>query len=56
VGLMDESMEHPFIIASAELFKGFHVGDRVEFDMKSTDDALLVIAVRPIQKKTKKKP
>jgi Cu/Ag efflux protein CusF len=47
VGLMDESMEHPFIVASTGLFKGLKPGDRVNFEMKSTEDALLVISLRP---------
>jgi Cu/Ag efflux protein CusF len=48
VGLMDERMEMPFIAASTELFKGVKPGDRVEFDMKSTADALLVTGLRPL--------
>jgi Cu/Ag efflux protein CusF len=47
VGLMDEKMEMPFIAASADLFRGLKPGDRVEFGLKSTDDALLVIYLRP---------
>jgi hypothetical protein len=46
VGLMDESMEHPFIAASADLFAGLKPGDRVAFGLKSTEDALLVIVLR----------
>ena len=48
VGLMDEKMEMPFIAASTELFKGLKAGDRVEFGLKSTPDALLVISLRPL--------
>jgi Cu/Ag efflux protein CusF len=48
VGLMDEKMEMPFIAASTELFKGLKPGDRVEFGLKSTPDALLVISLRPL--------
>ena len=48
VGLMDEKMEMPFIAASTDLFKGLKPGDRVAFDLKSTDDALLVIALRRV--------
>jgi len=46
VGLMDETMSMPFIAASADLFKGLKPGDRVEFGLKSTEDALLVIVLR----------
>jgi Cu/Ag efflux protein CusF len=48
VGLMDEKMSMPFIAASAALFKGLKPGDRVEFDLKSTPDALLVISLRRV--------
>jgi hypothetical protein len=47
VGLMDERMEMPFIVASTDLFQGIKPGDRVEFGLKSTSDALLVIYLRP---------
>jgi Cu/Ag efflux protein CusF len=47
VGLMDEAMEMPFIAASADLFRGLKPGDRVEFGLKTTEDALLVIYLRP---------
>jgi Cu/Ag efflux protein CusF len=47
-GLMDEKMEMPFIAASTELFKGLKPGARVEFGLKSTADALLVISLRPL--------
>ena len=48
VGLMDEKMEMPFIAASTDLFKGLKSGDRVEFGLKSTPDALLVISLHPL--------
>jgi Cu/Ag efflux protein CusF len=48
-GLMDEKMSMPFIAASADLFAGLKTGDRVEFDLKSTEDALLVIALRRVK-------
>ena len=48
VGLMDEKMEMPFIAASTELFRGLKAGDRVEFGLKSTPDALLVISLRSL--------
>jgi len=44
-GLMDETMEHPFIVASTALFAGLTPGDRVAFDMKTTKDALLVVSL-----------
>jgi len=47
VGLMDEKMEMPFIAASTELFKGLKPGDHVEFGLKNTPDALLVIDLHP---------
>jgi len=47
VGLMDEKMSMPFIAASTDLFSGVKPGDRVEFGLKSTPDALLVIFLRP---------
>ena len=46
VGLMDEKMSMPFIAASTDLFAGLKPGDRVEFGLKSTEDALLVISLR----------
>lgn len=46
VGLMDETMSMPFIAASTRLFTGLKPGDRVEFGLKSTEDALLVISLR----------
>ena len=48
VGLMDEKMSMPFIAASTDLFRGLKTGDRVEFGLKSTSDALLVISLRPV--------
>jgi Cu/Ag efflux protein CusF len=47
-GLMDEKMSMPFIAASAALFKGLKPGDRVEFGLKSTPDALLVISLHRV--------
>ena len=46
-GLMDEKMTMPFIAASTDLFQGLKPGDRVEFGLKSTADALLVVLLRP---------
>ena len=47
VGLMDEKMVMPFLAASTALFKDLKPGDRVDFGLKSTPDALLVIYLRP---------
>jgi hypothetical protein len=47
-GLMDESMEHPFIVASTALFDDLKPGDRVAFGMKTTKDALLVISMKRV--------
>ncbi len=46
--LMDETMEHPFIAASTTLFAGLKPGDRVAFEMKTTRDALLVVALKRV--------
>ena len=48
VGLMDEGMEMPFIAASTALFDGLHPGDHVEFGLKTTPDALLVVFMRRV--------
>jgi Cu/Ag efflux protein CusF len=47
VGLMDERMEMPFIAASTDLFTGLKPGDHVDFGLKVTPDALLVISLTP---------
>jgi Cu/Ag efflux protein CusF len=47
--LMDETMEHPFIAASATLFAGLKAGDRVTFEMKTTRDALLVVSLKRVR-------
>ena len=49
VGLMDEKMSMPFVAASTTLFDGFKAGDRVEFGLKATEEALLVISLRRLQ-------
>ena len=56
VGLMDERMEMPFIAASTDLFHGRKPGDRVEFGLKVTTDALLVIYLRPAPLPTRRRP
>ena len=50
VGLMDEKMEMPFIAASTDLFKGLKPGDRVEFGLQVTADALLVIYLHALRR------
>jgi Cu/Ag efflux protein CusF len=54
VGLMDEKMSMPFIAASTTLFSGLKAGDRVEFGLKSTEDALLVISLRRLDARRRK--
>src|SRR6266404_6156433 len=44
-GLMEERMSMPFIAASADLFRGIAVGDRVAFALAETSDALLVVSL-----------
>jgi hypothetical protein len=44
-GLMQEHMSMPFIAASADLFRGLTVGDRVAFGLADTPDALLVVSL-----------
>ena len=43
--LMPETMDMPFIAASAALFANLHPGDRITFALKDTPDALLVVAI-----------
>ncbi|MBI1847558.1 MAG: copper-binding protein [Candidatus Rokubacteria bacterium] len=50
-GLMDESMDMPFIAASADLFRGLRPGDRIRFDLKETPDALLVITIQRVRER-----
>jgi Copper binding periplasmic protein CusF len=47
-GLMEERMSMPFIAASAELFRGLKVGDRVAFALAETPDALLVVSLEKL--------
>jgi Cu/Ag efflux protein CusF len=49
-GLMQERMSMPFIAASAELFRGLALGDRVEFALAETPDALLVVSLRRLSR------
>lgn len=45
-GLMDESMDMPFIAASSELFRDLRAGDRIAFSLQATPDALLVVSIK----------
>lgn len=45
-GLMDEEMSMPFIAASADLFRGLAVGDRIDFTLRDVPGALLVVTIR----------
>lgn len=45
-GLMDETMDMPFIAASRELFRDLRAGDRIAFGLQATPDALLVVSIK----------
>ena len=44
-GLMDETMDMPFLAASTDLFGDLHPGDRVAFGLKDVPGALLVVEI-----------
>ena len=44
-GLMDETMDMPFLAASMDLFGDLRPGDRVAFGLKDVPDALLVVEI-----------
>src|SRR2546426_478648 len=44
-GLMDETMDMPFLAASMDLFGDLRPGDRVAFGLKDVPDALLVVGI-----------
>src|SRR2546427_931783 len=44
-GLMDETMDMPFLAASTDLFGDLHPGDRVAFGLKDVPGALLVVGI-----------
>jgi hypothetical protein len=48
-GLMEETMDMPFIAASTDLFEGLRAGDRIAFVLKNTPDALLVVAIERLR-------
>lgn len=45
LGLMDETMDMPFLAASTDLFRDLRPGDRVAFALKDVPDALLVVGI-----------
>lgn len=48
-GLMNETMIHPFLAASAGLFRGLREGDRIAFGLKDVPGALLVVTVERLR-------
>jgi copper binding protein CusF len=44
-GLMADEMSMPFIVASPDLMRDLHPGDRITFGLKETADALLVVTI-----------
>ncbi len=44
-GLMNETMDMPFLAASTDLFGDLRTGDRVAFGLKDVPGALLVVAI-----------
>lgn len=48
-GLMEETMDMPFIAASTDLFTGLRAGDRIAFGLKDSPDALLVISIERLR-------
>ena len=44
-GLMDETMDMPFLAASMDLFGDLRPGDRVAFGLKDVPGALLVVGI-----------
>jgi Cu/Ag efflux protein CusF len=44
-GLMEETMDMPFIAASSELFQNLRPGDRIAFGLKDVPGVLLVVTV-----------
>lgn len=48
-GLMEETMDMPFIAASSTLFAGLRAGDRIAFGLEDTPDALLVVAIERLR-------
>ena len=46
--LMPETMDMPFLAASASLFANLRPGDRIRFALRDTPDALLVVAIERV--------
>src|SRR5712691_11217790 len=44
-GLMNETMDMPFLAASIDLFRDLRPGDHVAFGLKDVPDALLVVSI-----------
>jgi hypothetical protein len=44
-GLMNETMDMPFLAASTDLFRDLRPGDRVAFELKDVPNALLVVGI-----------
>ena len=47
-GLMEETMDMPFIAASTELFRDLKPGDRIAFGLKDAPGALLVVFIERV--------
>ncbi len=47
-GLMEETMDMPFIAASTELFRALRPGDRIAFGLKDVPGALLVVVIERV--------
>jgi Cu/Ag efflux protein CusF len=48
-GLMEETMDMPFIAASTDLFQGFRAGDSIAFGLKDVPGALLVVSIERLR-------
>ena len=48
-GLMEETMDMPFIAASTDLFQGLRAGDRIAFGLKDVPGALLVVSIERLR-------
>jgi Cu/Ag efflux protein CusF len=47
-GLMEETMDMPFIAASTELFRDLRPGDRIAFGLQDVPGALLVVVIERV--------
>ena len=50
LGLMDETMDMPFIAASTDLFRDLKAGDRIAFGLQDVPGALLVVIVERLRR------